>query len=147
MDKGAITVSNFVVSLLVFSAIVALGSLMVADLGTTYENEGIVDDNFEDNYNKLEENTEDVQLMYEKIKGKDGFNLLDVGEVLLTSTFSIVGIVLSSIVSFGDMLVSVPGDFGIPTQVTVIVLVLFTSIITVLIIINIINSVNKTSKL
>ena len=45
---------DYIVSMLVLSGLIALGFLMVQSSGTEYSNTGIIDDNFDDNYNQLQ---------------------------------------------------------------------------------------------
>jgi hypothetical protein len=129
------------------SAIVALAYLMVGSMASDYDAPGIVDSSFSENYDKLNENTEDINQLWTATTNKSGLNLINTADVLLSSTFSIAQIVFGGVKTFSSQLSTIPQDFDIPKSVSNILIGALISVIAVGIIFGIINAVNKTNKL
>lgn len=147
MNKGGWTAKDYTVSLILFSAVIALAYLMVGALAVDYGSPEIVNENFQEHYNKLEENTNTAADMLSATSSSGGLSLIGTFEILLSSTFSIINLVLGSFAVVGSQVAHIGSDFGIPTQVTAILLTVFLSIITVSIVFIVINAVNKTDRL
>lgn len=146
-NKGEWVARNYIISLILFSAVIGLCYLMIGSLATDYNNTKIVDSSFSSNYDKLSENTAVAESMLDASSGTDGFSLLDAADILLSSTFAVIKLIFGSMTTLKDQLAAIPASFGIPTQVTAIVLVTFISAIIVSIVFIVINAVNKTNKL
>ena len=147
MNKKGFTAQNYIIGLILFSAVIALFYLMIGSEAVEYDRQGIVDSSFSDHYDKFSDNTAMADEMLTATNSKDGLNLFDVGEILLKSTFSVISLIFGSFTNVGLQLSHIPGDFNIPTPITSIILVALLSIITVTIIFTIINAVNKTNRL
>lgn len=145
--KGEWVVRDYLIALLIFSSIIALGYILLGDLATSYSNPNIVDSNFLNNYNKLNNNTALAKSMLDSTTDSSGFDIIDAGEVLLSSTFSVISLVFGSLGVIKSQLAFVASDFGIPIQITNILFTTFLSVITISLVIIIINAINKTNKL
>lgn len=147
INKKGFTPRQYVVAMLVFGAVIALAYIMIGSMAVEYDAPGIVDANFNEHYNNLNEQTEDVQSMLDASSSTSGFNILGTAEILLSSTFSIINIIFGSLSTLRGQLAHIGTDFGIPSEVSVIVLTALGAILTVFIIFGIVNAVNKTNKL
>lgn len=146
MNKKGLTGKSYVTALILFSAIIALGFLMVVSMADDYGNANIVDQKYSDNYDRLTENTNTVSDMFSAASSKEGLGLVSTVEILLTSTFSIINLIFGSLATLGGQVASFGEDAGIPTAVSSIILVVFLSLITVGIVFLVINAINKTGR-
>lgn len=147
MNNKGFAVQSWVVGLILMSSIIALAYLMVGGLAIDYNASGVVDPSFSENYNKLNENTEDITDMWTATTNKSGLNLINTADILLSSTFSIIQIVFGGVKTFSTQVASIPEDFDVPTSVTNILIGTLIAVIVVGIIFGVINAVNKTNKL
>lgn len=141
------TAKDYVVGLIIFSALIALGFIMIQSLAIDYGNENIIDNSFNEHYNKFTETTQTAAEMFNKTSSKEGLGIIGTAEILLSSTFSVISLIFSSFTSLGSQVGHLAGDFGVPSQVASIIFVLFLSVITVGIVFIIINAVNKSGRL
>lgn len=145
VNKKAFTMSNYLIGLIVFSAIIGLGFLAVSSIGTSYQRTNIIDQSFLNNYDKFNNNTATINQMLNETSGKKG--IIGTVEIFFDSTFTVISLIFSSLSSVREQVGFIGSDFGIPTAVSSIVLVLIIMVIVVLIIMTIINAVNKTKPL
>lgn len=147
MNKKGWTARDYIIGLIFVSAIIAFTYLAVGSLATEYDTPGIVDENFNSHYNKLNDNTEAVSKMLDASSSSNGLSILGTADILISSTFSIINLIFGSLGTLKDQVFHIGDDFNIPSSVTVLLLTVLLSVITVSIIFIIINAVNKTSKL
>jgi len=146
-NKKGWAAKDYVVGLILFSAVIALAYLMVGSLATDYGTEGIVSSSFSEHYDKLNENTESVNSMLSATSSSGGLSILGTAEILLSSTFSVINLIFGSFATLGGQVAHIGTDFGVPTAVTTIILVVFLAVVTVSIIFIIINAINRSGRL
>ena len=147
INKRGWVAQDYVVGLILFSAIIALAYLAVGSLATDYDTPGIVDESFSEHYNKLNENTASAQEMLDATSSSEGLSIIGTADILLSSTFSVINLIFGSLTNVGGQVAHIGDDFGIPTSVTSIIFVTFLSILVVALIFIVVNAVNKTNRL
>lgn len=145
-NKGFQPIS-IVIAVLLGSVVIAILYAMSGELATDYGNTGIVDSSFAQRYDKLEESKAEAQAAFEKVNAEGGLNILDFGEIVLSSTTAVAKIILGIPLIITSQLLGLGSDFGIPSVITGIVLSTLVIIISIIIIGGILNAINKTDKL
>lgn len=138
---------DYVIAIILFSTVVALGYIMLNGLATDYSNTDIVDPKFSENYNKLSETTQVAENIRESISSEEGLGLIGTTEILLKGTFSVINLVLSSLTTLASQVFQMAITFEIPSEISGVILVAFLAIITVSIIFIIINYVNRSGRM
>ena len=115
-NKGEFGVKNFVLGMLLFSAVFALFNLYVLDMNDVYDGD-IVDESFNNTFNKFQNTKEDVSGMYDAVQTEGAFTFLGIANIVLQSFVNVIDLTFSSIGDFNDMLVGFGEEFGIPEQV------------------------------
>jgi hypothetical protein len=141
--KAVWTLREYVISLLVLSAIISIAYVMVGSLAVTYDTPNIVDSDFSANYDKFSQQTAMMQDIKNATVNGDGLTILNAGDILFKSTIAVVRLIFDSIGTVTLQVLSFGTDFGIPTEIWVIVSILFITILTALVIFAIINALNK----
>lgn len=147
MNKKGFTPRDYVIAMILFGAFAALFYIMIGSLATDYNKPGIVDESFSEHYNTLTENANQVESMLDASSSSGGFNILGTAEILLSSTFSIVNIIFGSLSTLRTQLANIGTDFGIPSEISIIVITTIGAILVVMLVFGIINAINKTNKL
>lgn len=147
MNKKGFTANTYIISLLLISGVIGICYIMLVDLAINYERFDLVDEGFQEKYNKLNDNADIVEGMLSATSSSSGFGFLDAAELFLSSTFTVITLLFSSIGTLASQTVGLIADFGVPSSVGVILITLFLSAITVSIIFIVINAVNKTNRM
>lgn len=141
------TTKEYIIGIILFSAVIALFYLAVGDMATSYGRTDILDEDFSANYDKLSQNKDMAQDMLNATSNPSGMNIIGTADILISSTFSVINLVFGSLGVFKLQISHIGADFGIPTQVINIIGSVFLILITIGIILIIVNAVNKTEKL
>lgn len=142
-DKRGWSARDWVVTVIIFSALIALGFLLVTDMATTYNNPDIIDPEFSENYDKLNENTQDIDEMYEAATSEEGLKVVGTLTLLFKSFTTIASIIITSPLIVAGQVASFGQDFGIPRQVTFILFTVLLSLITAILVLIIIASITQ----
>jgi hypothetical protein len=145
--KGEFTARNYILGVIVLSSVIALSYLMIQALAYNYDNEAILDDNYQRNFNKLSNMTKLAEDVYNVSASSEGLSFLDTAELLLGSTTSVISLITGSIGVFGNQVLNMGEYLGIDKRVTSIIFLVFIMIITMLIIFSILNFINRTKEL
>lgn len=144
MNKKGFTATNYVIGIVIFSTIIALSVIMVGGLATDYGNEDIVDAEFSEHYDRLNEHTSMIDDSLSEISSDQGFSLIGSSfELLFKSTLSVLLLIVDSLGIFASQIIHIGEDFGIPTQVTRIMVLTFLAIVTIGVVFIVLNAVNK----
>lgn len=138
--KKGFSTQNFLIGLILFTSLIVLWTLMVADLATTYDNPDIIDENIRTTYGKVNESTQRVSDSLSAVSGKGGLSLVGTFQVLFASTLTVIQIVIGALPLMSGFVNSFSVDFGVPTEVAGIIFPMFLAIITIGIVFAIINS-------
>ena len=142
-NKKAFLSRDYIVILLVFSALIGLCYILVASMGEDYGNPNIIDENFRDNYQNLQNSTDTVSSMFNQTSSKEGMSFVGTYTSLFRATFGVISLVFSSFGIIQSQTAHFATDFGIPSAVANIIFPTLIAIITVLIIFIIISSMSK----
>lgn len=149
MNKKGFGARDYLIGLLIFSGAIALFYLAVNSMAgdDTYGNVNLVDPEFNESFNKLNDNIETSSGLWDATTNSSGLSLIDTGEILLSSTFSAVNLLFGSFSIVNNQVSSIGAYFGVDNQIMNIILALFIGSLVIIIIILIINAVNKTERL
>ena len=129
LKKGWIT-RDFVIAGILFSTVVGLFVFFLAGMGAQYDNSDLVSQSFDDNYNKLEDVSEDVGTMFSSISTGQGLSFVGLFDVAFQSTFTVIQLVFSTIVLAGSLPINMIADFTFIDKK--IITFTFTSILAIL---------------
>jgi len=139
--KGDLVLRNIIFMIIIFSGIIALSSILVQNMGDTYDNT-----NMTSSYNKdiigniqLNETASKWKGIGENLKG----NVFQMLKGLLTAAGEVLEEVLMAPATFSNMLTSVLEDFGVDSSVTNVLGFILTSVLYILIIFVIISAFLK----
>ena len=140
-NKKGFSNLDFILAVLIFSGALALLILAVGSLANDYENENVVNPEFNEKFNKFENETSRTGQMWNAVTGEGGLSLIGTVEVLFFATFQVISLVFSSVVEAGKQLFGIGSFFGIPSSVSSIFFILLFSALTIIIIFRILNFV------
>lgn len=106
--------------LVIFGVITGLGFLFVADMAGTetgYNVSGMVDPNFQENYDTLTDTSTDIYKMQNATSSGEGMSVISTYTAVFKATFSIVSIIFGSLGNVNSILAQFAIDFGVPTAV------------------------------
>lgn len=147
LSKKGFSLAAFVIALLIFSGVIALLVLAVGSLSSDYGNPNVVSSDFSSKFDKFNNNTERTENIWNAISGEGGLSLVGTVEVLFSSTWAVIGLVLSSVGEAGNQLTGIGDYFDIPSQVIGIFMLLILGILMVIIVFAILNYIKGNQKL
>ena len=143
MDKKGFIARDFVLAMILFSGIIALAVLGVASLADDYDNSNIVDEDFQSNFERFENETDRASEMFDAASSKEGLSLIGTFDVLFGSSFTVISLVFGGVSVVGSQIVNFGSYFGIPSSVTKVFFTIMLSALTILIVFIIISSVSR----
>ena len=141
--KAEFGLQKFMIAMLLFSAVFALFYIYVADMSTTYEDYAnpIIDPAFDDSFNKFGDTKSDISGMYAEMRGEEGFTFLGGAQIILRSFLGVIQFGYSSIADLSTLLANFGSTYGIPAEISEIILNVVFGGIAVTIVILIINAI------
>ena len=146
-NKKGWVAQDYVIALILFSAIVGLLYLGVGSIATDYNTPGIVDPSFKENYDEFNNQTATIGAMWNATSSKGSLNLFSGTDIFLKSTFSVVSLIFGSIGSLTRQVTHIQTDFGVPDVIWGVVSIIFMATITILLIFAVVNALNKAGPL
>lgn len=143
MNKKGFIARDFVVALILFSGVIALMTLAIASIADDYGNTDVINEDFADKFDRLEDNTGRVTEMFDSTSGKGGLSLIGTFDVLFNGAFSVISLVFSGVTSVGSQLLGFSEFFGIPAEVAGVFFTIILSIMTALVVFIVISSVSR----
>jgi len=140
INKKGLSTQSFLIGLIIFTSMISLGTIMIADLATNYNNPGIINDNVRATYGKVNESTQKAADAFSAVSGKGGLSLIGTFQVLFAATLTIIRIILGAFPLLTGFTQSFAVDLGIPTPIAGIIFPTFLAIITIGVVFAIINS-------
>ncbi|MHA1482673.1 MAG: hypothetical protein ACTSQA_04450 [Candidatus Heimdallarchaeaceae archaeon] len=135
---------DFIVSALLLSGIVALYVLGVAAVANNYDNTNIISEGFSENYDKLTETADDVEVSRRAVQSGEGLSFLGTFDVAFQSTFTVIRLLFSALNLYGNMTANIVSDFTfLDAGVIKIFLTVGLSIITILLVYAWISSISR----
>jgi len=145
MNKKGFNTSDFVISGLLFTAVVIFSVLAITGLQSNYPGfENIVDQDFEDTYNRLGTQTDTIDRMRNTSLSGEGLSFRGAFDVTFGSFFTIMQLTFGTLSLFGDMYVNLTTDFPfLDAAVLNQFFIIGLAIITVILIFLLINAVGR----
>lgn len=123
-DKKGFVLKDLIMSFIVFSAIIGLFYLMVIDMATTYNNTDIINENFSQNYNKLNDLNNFKQQYWNASTSDTALGSIGNVFTMLSMTLSVIRIswdMFSPTGFISSIISTFTEDFGIPAAVATII--------------------------
>lgn len=134
---------DWLISLILFSAIVGLAALGFAAHAQDYDNSDIIDDNINSKYNHLANSTTLVSDALEAASESGGLSLIGTFNVLFASAFSVISLIFASLAIPPTIIANFVSDFGVPTEIAQIAVPAMLSIITIIIVMAVISTTTR----
>jgi len=141
--KGRMLARDWVVAAILFSGLIALFVVQANSMVDRYEVENITSDDFSDKFDKFSENTDYAQEMWNKSTGEGGLSTVGTFDILFKSTFGVISLVFTSVVTAGSQMFGFTEYFGIPSEVGFLFFTILSSILAVIIVFIVISSVSR----
>lgn len=145
INKKGFTTQEFVIAGLLFTSVIIFFVIGIADIQGNYpDSPNLVSESFEENYNKLTQQTEDINIMRETSLSGEGLSFRGAFDVTFGSFFTIMQLVFGTLGLFGNMYTSLTTDFPFINSVVLNnFLIIGLAIITVILIFRLINAVGR----
>jgi len=134
MNNRGFLVRDYVVASIVLMGIIALAIIMIQGIAINYDSEELINEDFENNYNKFSNITAGVDTLWDTARSDEGLSFLGTLDLIFKATFTALELVYQSVIVMKDVFVNFAGDFGIPLPIASILFIMGFSIITVIII-------------
>lgn len=141
MNKKGLTIKDWVIATLMFSAIFSMG--IVAITGFSQDSgiaNNMTDPAIESHYNTLNQNLADINQTINAVNQPGGLTLVSGFQAFLGGTTAVFTIVLNSMGMIPSLFVNFASDFGIPSIVTTLFFTIVGALIAVVIIFAILNA-------
>ena len=145
-NKKGMLARDWIIMLVIFGVITGLGFLFVTDMAGTdtgYNVSGMVDENFQENYDTLTNSSTSIYKMQNATASEEGMSVISTFTEVFKATFSIISIIFGVIVSLNGVLANFAIDFGVPTVVANIMFPAILVIIIATLVFVIISAVSK----
>lgn len=141
MNKKGLTIKDWVIATLMFSAIFSMGIVAI----TGFSNDSgipnnVTDPTIESHYNTLNQNLADINQTINAVNQPGGLTLVSGFQAFLGGTTAVFTIVLNSMGMMPAIFVNFASDFGIPSIVTTLFFSIVGALIAVVIIFAILNA-------
>lgn len=145
MNKRGFSAQDFVISGLLFTAIIIFTVIGIAGLQSNYPDfANIIDEDFAANYNRLSEQTADIDKMRNTSLSGEGLSFRGTFDVTFGSFFTIIKLVFNTVGLFGDMYTNISNDFPfVDSQVLNNFFIIGFGILTTILIFLLINAVGR----
>ena len=108
--KGWVT-RDFVIAGLLFTGVISMFVLFVGGMAAEYNQPGLVSATFTDNYDKLGEISDKVEVMRSTTAAGEGLSLIGAFDIAFTATFTVIQLVFSTLALTGTIPAKVIVDF------------------------------------
>lgn len=145
MNKKGFNTSDFIISGLLFTTVVIFVVIAITGMQSNYPGfTNIVDQDFEDTYNQLSEQTRTIDQMRNTSLSGEGLSFRGAFDVTFGSFFTIMQLTFGTLGLFGDMYVNLTTDFPFLDSVVVNqFFIIGLAILTVILIFKLINAVGR----
>jgi hypothetical protein len=140
-NKKGFTSTGFYIGMLLLSGVIIFGVISSQSLASEYNNEDILDENFEEKYSRLTEYSEVINQSLQSAKEETG--LVNVVQTIFKSSFAFIEFLLSSLGILSDPAASFTEDFNIPTQVAGAFFTILLGAITIVIVVRVISALTQ----
>jgi hypothetical protein len=135
---------DFVVAGIFLTGVIAFFVLFIAGISTEYNQPDLVSSSFAENYDKLENITDKVDVMRSSIASGEGLSLVGSFDIAFTATFTVIQLVFSTLALVATMPIKVISDFTfIDQKVLTTFFIIVLSIITTILVFVWISSISR----
>jgi hypothetical protein len=143
-DKRGFSARDWIISILVFSVVIAIFSINVGDLSQTYEVGNITDEDFNASFNKFKETTAVTDEMWTQTTNKTGLSaVLGTTTFLFRATTAVIELTFNSIGIVKDTMKPFADYIGIPTELVFFFTVFVVTVFGIYLIFRILSSVTQ----
>ena len=114
--------------MLIFGGVIALGAIMLSSIASEYNNQGIVDEDFSNRYNKIDEFTGEINSSLSALQDDPG--IIGTTTILFKATYAFINFLLNTLGFISEPTTNFMNDFDMPYQVGSIIFTISLSIIT-----------------
>lgn len=140
-NKKGLTLKDWVVATLMFSAIFSMGIIMIAgfsaDSGLA---NNMTNPTIEGHYNKLDQNLADINQTINAVNQPGGLTLVSGFQAFLGGTVAVFTIILNSMGILPAMFINFASDFGVPSIVATLFFTVVAALVAVIVIFAILNA-------
>ncbi len=134
---------DWILAAILFSGILGLLLLQITSLAGDYDNIDIIDDDFENKFDRFEENTDIASEMWDEASSEEGLSPVGTFELLFKSSFAIISLVFTSVALVGDQMFGFAEYFGVPSKVAFLFFTILLSSLTVIIVFIVVSAVSR----
>jgi hypothetical protein len=95
---------------------------MVGSVADNYNNTNMTSESFSDNYNKLQDNLDNLDTSFQATKGEGGLNLIGTFNVVFNSVFTVIAMVWDSLLLYTGMATNISQDFSFLDSTTTLLI-------------------------
>lgn len=143
MNKKGYLTRDFIIAGIFLMGVIALMVLMVQDLAINYDREDLVDEDFKEKYDKLEDVTEPVKTLLAEVSSPEGLSFKGVFDVAFGAAFVGITLIFGIISLFGSVFINVIADFAFNSKIGTIAFTIGLSAITVTLIFVWLSSISR----
>lgn len=111
-QKKGFLARDWVIATVLFAGIIGLFSISLLSIANNYGRSDIIDPNFNSNYNKLTELTNNKNKMFDSVRSGQGLTLQGTFDIAFGSTFTVIQLVFGSIITYETVAASFVTDFA-----------------------------------
>lgn len=121
-SKKGFLLRDFVIVGILFSLVIALFVIQVAEMSRNYNNSDIISSSFASHYNKLQNNLASLDTSFQATKGGSGLNLIGTFNVAFNSVFTVIIMVWDGLLIYTGMASNISSDFSFLDQSTTLLI-------------------------
>lgn len=149
MNKKAFLPRTWIIAFIIFSVVFTLLFLASQEFATDYNNSGVIDNTYRENYDKFSNVSEDYRDIFEDISDDNSgaldiiFDTVGIFQVFITT----IRVTFSSILSLDDVAQNFMIDYGVPDEIAFVIFPLITALVVIVLIFSVISSLNRSNRL
>ena len=142
--KAQFSTATFLIAGLLFSIIIALFVLQVAEIENNYPGSDMTNEDFAENYDQLSEISENVETMRETASSSEGLEFRGLFDVTFGSFFTVIQLLLSTLTLFVSMGTNFVTDFPfLDSKIINLFFIFIGAVLTSVIVLKIVNAVGR----
>lgn len=143
MNKRGFLARDYLVAILVATAVMGLLYLSVNGFATEYENTDVIDSDFNSTYNQYSSLSDTADSLFSEASGDEGLSFTGSLTLLFGATTTVIQLVFGTLAIPGDMMKQFALDVGAPKAIADILFTLPLIIITIIIVFVVISSITQ----
>lgn len=145
INKKGFASQDWIIASVLFTSVIIFFVISIASVQTNYpESPNIVDEGFENDYNRLNTQLDSVTSLRNAVTSEEGLTFVGTFDVLFGSFFTMISLLFGSLDLFGSIYVNLTSDFPfIDSLVLNNLFIIGLAIITIILVFRIINAVGR----